>query len=196
MKRVSSFKIPRVWRHKKKSGERKVWARITGVRLVKVEKRQRGFLCQENGCETPKGRAEGSEKDMARARERCEQKWSLKEIRARERERERKDTGREKVRWRDEKCSGRGGIYVRVSLAQQGCLLKGSLLRTGGEKGCGYKDGWLNKEPQIALLDCPENQVLKMNFQKTQNYSWLIYQSIQKKKTLNLFPANTTNRLC
>lgn len=113
-----------------------------------------------------------------------------------ERERERKDTGREKVRWRDEKCSGRGGIYVRVSLAQQGCLLKGSLLRTGGEKGCGYKDGWLNKEPQIALLDCPENQVLKMNFQKTQNYSWLIYQSIQKKKTLNLFPARTTNRLC
>lgn len=93
----------------------------------RLEMRNDRVLQQDDGGETakdPRGRRQKGHEEERR-----------KEIS------ERKDTGREKVRRREEKCSGRGGIYGRVSSAQQGCLLKGSLIRSGRERRRRYKDG-------------------------------------------------------
>lgn len=89
---------------------------------------------KDNGCEespettegsfTPRKRMRGAKRPKlkevkrTRARQRRGRKRSGKEMR------ERKDTGREKVRWRDEKCSGRGGYLCWRVVSPAGFLPK------------------------------------------------------------------------
>lgn len=97
--------------------------------LLKMRSDRGEIYTKKTEVRHQKTRVKGGKKDTARERNVNRSEVWKKSAR------ERKDTGREKVRWREEKCSARGGIYVRVSSAQRGCLLKGSLIQTGREKG-------------------------------------------------------------